>query len=431
MRLKSGLRAVRVAVAVLAVGALVGTTAACGDDDGGGSGDGGPVTLRFTWWGNADRAALTEQAIDKFEAKHTNIKIETSYAEFNAYWEKMATQIAGGSGPDILQMDYRYVREYADRNVLAELKGVDTAKMNQGLLNGGKVNGKTYAIPMGQNTQTLLYDPAVWQAAGTDAPKDGWTWANLEAGAKKVSAASGNKVKGITTFGQVEDWYEVWLRQQGKTLYTDDGKLGYTAADVTKFWEFSERLRKAGATPPAEETAKMDGSQANSPLAKKTSSAEFNYDSVLTANSWQTYGRELALMPFPSDSADLGQYAKPSMLISVARRSEHPKEAGQFIDFILNDAEVGKLLGTSRGMPVNSDVRAAVGGALTGPTKVTFEYETAILTKLKDAPAPPPKGAGTIKSAFQRVYDDVMFGRSTPQAAADKFMKEAEQALGK
>jgi multiple sugar transport system substrate-binding protein len=164
-------------------------------------------------------------------------------------------------------------------------------------------------------------------------------------------------------------------------------------------------------------------------VTQKTASSGFGYDSGLTPKTWEIMGREMKISPFPSDSSDLGQYAKPSMLISIAARSEHPKEAAQLIDFLLNDADAGKVLGTSRGMPVNSDIRASVGSGLTGPPKVAFEFETAVLPKLKDAPPPPPKGAGAVKQAFQRVYEDVMFQRSAIAAAAEKFMNEAKQAL--
>lgn len=417
----------RPAAIVLAAVAL-GVPAACG---GGDEASESTVTLHFTWWGNADRADLTEQAIDMFEAEHPDIRIETSFAEFNAYWERMATQIAGGGGPDILQMDYRYVREYAERNVLAEFQvdgvDVDTSSMEPGLLRAGEIDGITYAIPMSQNTQALLYDPAAWEAAGTQGPADGWTWDDLEQGGTAVVAAAG--IAAISDFGQIEDWFEVWLRQQDKELYTEDGALGYTAADVAAYWTFTNGLREAGIVSPAEETSTMDGSQANSPLARQTSAAEFNYDSGLTADSWEIYGRELALAPFPSNGAELGQYAKPSMLISIAQRSEHPREAAQFIDFLLNDVEVGELLGTSRGMPANSEVRSAVGADLTGPPLLAFEFEQAVLPQLADAPAPPPRGAGAVKTAFQRIYDDVIFGSATPEDAAARFISEAEQAL--
>ncbi|WP_162606719.1 ABC transporter substrate-binding protein [Jiangella asiatica] len=417
----------RPAAVVLAALAL-GVTAACGGDD---EASGDTVTLHFTWWGNADRADLTEQAIDMFEAEHPDIRIETSFAEFNAYWEKMATQIAGGSAPDILQMDYRYVREYAERNVLREFNvdgvDVDTSAMEPGLLKAGEIDGTAYAIPMSQNTQALLYDPAAWAAAGEQAPGEEWSWDDLEQGGAAVAAAG--EVAALSDFGQIEDWFEVWLRQQGKELYTEDGELGYTTDDVAAYWTFTNGLREAGIVSPAEETATMDGSQANSPLAKQTSAAEFNYDSGLTADSWEIYGRELALAPFPTDGGELGQYAKPSMLICISQRSEHPEEAAQFIDFLLNDIEVGELLGTSRGMPANAEVREAIGADLEGPPLLAYEFEQALLPQLADAPAPPPRGAGSVKAAFQRIYDDVIFGSATPEDAAARFIAEAEQAL--
>lgn len=426
MRLRTCLKA----PLALALGAVLAATAACG---GGGGDSGETVTLRFEWWGNPDRAKLTEQAIDLFEKKNPTIKVQTSFAEFNAYFQKMATQIAGGSAPDVLQMDYRFISEYAGRNVLLEFgtagATVNTTQMSPALLESGKVNGKAYGIPMAQNTQSFTYDPAAWREAGAKAPADGWTWQNLEDAAAKISADSDNKVRGVVDFGGIEDWFEVWLRQRGKAIYTPDGKLGYTAADVTAYWQFTDRLRRSGAATAADVSTKLDGSQANDPVAQKTASSGFGYDSGFTPETFNIFGRAMALAPFPADSAELGQYAKPSMLISIARRSEHPQEAARLIDFLLNDPEAGKVLGLSRGMPVNAQIRDAVGATLTGPPKVAYDFEAAILPKLKDAPPPPPKGSGEVKAAFQRVYDDVAFERMSPAEAADKFVQEAQQAL--
>lgn len=426
-KLRSG-RAARV-TAIVALGVLLGATAACGSDD---SKDGN-VTIRFEWWGNQDRATVTEQAIDLFEKKYPNIKVETAYAEFNAYFQKLATQVGGGGGPDVFQMDYRYVREYGDRNVLARLESgsarVDTSGVTPQLLGGGTVEGKLYGIPVAQNTQALTYDPAAWQAAGATAPADGWKWSDLKTATDKISTSTNNKVKGIVDFGGIEDWFEVWLRQQGKSLYTDAGKLGYTAEDLTRYWQLATDFRKSGAATLPEVTTKIDGNVANDPVTQKTASSGFSYDSSFTAKTFEIAGRPLAFAPFPSDGADLGQYAKPSMLFSIAQRSSHKPEAAKLINFLINDPGAGKVLGMSRGLPSNQQVRNAVGSTLTGPQKVAFEYENAVASKLKPAPAPPPKGAGAVKTAFQRVYDDVMFGRATAEDTAKRLLTEANQAI--
>jgi multiple sugar transport system substrate-binding protein len=415
------------------VSAVLVGAAGCGSDDGSSSG-GGQVTIRFEWWGNPDRAEVTERALDLFEQKNAGIKVDTAYAEFGAYFQKLATQIAGGAAPDVLQMDYRYVREYADRGVLAPLSDgpakVETGGVTRQLLSGGTIKGTLYGIPPTQNTQQFSYDFAQWEKSGAAAPKSGWTWSDLRSAAQKVSDSTNRSVSGVVDFGGIEDWFEVWLRQQGKTLYTDSGGLGYTAAEVAQWWQLTDGLRRSGAATAAELTTKMDGSQANDPVAQKKASSGFGYDSSYTAKSWEILGREMKVSPFPSDTGKIGQYAKPAMMFSVAQRSAHKPEAAKLINFLINDPEAGRILGMSRGLPANATVREQVGSTLTGPPLTAgFQYEQQVGPMLEPAPPPPPKGAGTVKAAFQRVYDDVIFQRSAIPQAAEKFMTEAKQAL--
>ncbi|GAB3979662.1 hypothetical protein GCM10027615_56550 [Plantactinospora veratri] len=94
--------------ALVCLGALL---AGCG----GGDSESGTATLRYSWWGNADRAELMKQAIALFESKNPGVKVTPSFQEYEAYWQKMATETAGGNAPDVLQMDFSYLREYADR----------------------------------------------------------------------------------------------------------------------------------------------------------------------------------------------------------------------------------------------------------------------------------------------------------------------------
>ena len=64
-----------------------------------------PVTLSFTWWGNDVRHGITEELIAAFEAENENITIEPQYTDWAGYWDKLATTVAAGDAPDIIQMD--------------------------------------------------------------------------------------------------------------------------------------------------------------------------------------------------------------------------------------------------------------------------------------------------------------------------------------
>src|SRR5690606_26025456 len=77
-------------------------------------------SLRLTFWGGQPRADRTYKVTDLYkEAK--GVDVEGEFLAWNDYWPKLATQTAGGNAPDIIQMDYRFIVEYAKRNAIAPL----------------------------------------------------------------------------------------------------------------------------------------------------------------------------------------------------------------------------------------------------------------------------------------------------------------------
>ena len=72
---------------------------------------GEPVTLKITWWGGQGRHDYTQKLLDVYTASHPNITFETMPSGWDGYFDKLATQAASGSMPDIVQMDYLYLRQ--------------------------------------------------------------------------------------------------------------------------------------------------------------------------------------------------------------------------------------------------------------------------------------------------------------------------------
>ena len=92
--------------------AATGGLTACGSDSGSG-GEGGGTNMAFAWWGNAVRNENTNKAIAAYTAANPGVTIEGQPGEFASYWDKLATQTAGNTAPDIIQMDMSYLAEYA------------------------------------------------------------------------------------------------------------------------------------------------------------------------------------------------------------------------------------------------------------------------------------------------------------------------------
>ena len=76
--------------------------------------------LRCFWWGNPDRDKRTKAALDAYKAK-SGTEISAEALGWGDYWTKLGTQTAGGNAPDLIQMDYRYIFEYARRETLLAL----------------------------------------------------------------------------------------------------------------------------------------------------------------------------------------------------------------------------------------------------------------------------------------------------------------------
>ena len=421
----------RTLVALAAVVPLLLTgVAACGSDSGG---EGGDVTITFVWWGSDGRATLTKKAVELFQQKNPKIKVQTSFSAYAAYWEKLATQTAGGKPPDVLNVDTRYLAEYGGRGVLADLNGgagksISLADINPELAATGVYQGKRYAVPWAQNTPAMLYDPAAFTAAGAD-PAKGLTWDQYADATQKVSAATGFAARGATDFGILDTTLEIWLRQQGKQFYTPEGKLGFTADDLRRYWQLAGRFRDAKGASPADVTASYNTSPEQSPLGKKLTSSEFAYDNLLPAYR-KANGKPLNVAPYPTDGGgNTGQYRRPSMFLAVSARSQQQEAAAKLVDFLVNDAEVGKIVGTDRGLAPNLKVRAQLSGSAKGADKTLYDYEAGLEPKLGAAPPVPPKGAGAIQKLLQRTYEEVAFGRMSLDDAVSRFMSEAEKGL--
>jgi multiple sugar transport system substrate-binding protein len=413
--------------------AASGALTACGGSSSGGSG--GKQTIRFVWWGNQDRADATAKAVALFEKKYPDITVKTEFSGYAAYVQKLTTQVAGGAAPDLLQLDRPTFGEYVNRHVLADLGSgsdspVRTAKIPANLLAGGKVKGTQYAIPAGQTAQMLVYDTSLFAKAGVTVPSGPWTWEQFAADMAKVGSATGKP--GTTDFGWAIDWFDSWLHTRGKQLYTSEGKLGFTASDLEDFWNMTGAMRKAKGVSSAQATTKMDGSTQNSALVLGQSASEVNYDSNLTSYT-TSYQGTLGVAPLPSDSGSSdrsGMAALPPVYFGVAQHSSHKAAAEKLLDFLVNDPEAGKTLGATRGLPANSDVRSEVCGSATAGDKAVCDYEQKVADRLGPSDTWQwPTGSSAIKTDFQQVYDDVIFGRTSVSSAADRVIKDAEQSL--
>ncbi len=392
----------------------------------------GPVTLRFSWWGSDTRHKMTQKLIDAFEAKNPNIKIKGEYGDWSGYWDKLATQVASQDAPDIIQMDSQYLGEYAERGALLELKDVDLSKFDQAAADAGKTEGGQYAVTAGMNALVVLANPSLVSASGVSLPDDSsWTWDQYLDTAASITGKSKAGVYGSGAFtGDAS--FNLWMRQHGKSLFTKDGGLGFDEGDATKYFEMQAEMRDAKAVPPAsvmteDASAPLD----QQGLATNRFAMGWVWSNQLTAVS-KASGQPLEIHRPPSvegDASKAEQFYKASQFWSASSRSKHPAEAQKFIDFLANSVEAGEIGLADRGIPGNSEVRAAVAPKLTPTDALTAKFIDDIADEVGDAPAIPPAGSSAVSEILTRFATEVHFSRISPQEAAKKSIDEIKSAL--
>ncbi|MFE7036379.1 ABC transporter substrate-binding protein [Streptomyces sp. NPDC057621] len=397
-------------------------TAGCGS---GSTSAGSGVTLSFQWWGGDARNVATREAVRLFEERHPDITVDTSFTGIHPYFQRLATQVAAGTGPDVLQMDYYQLRDYANNGLIANLNGPQFSRIRldgvpSAYVDDNRLDGKLWAVPTGLITQAILVDPKIWRRAG-GLPKPGWTWDDLiEDVAPALRKASPDRAP-LTDFGGYSETFNVWLLQRGKSMYTDKGALNFTQSDLTEFWGLTARLRDKRVFTTPNITASYDGSPASSPLVRHLTTAEFNLTS--SAMPYFTGYGELAAVPFPtvSSGAPLGLSVGAGMMC-VRRSSSHKREAALLMDFLLNDRAAGAALGVVRGLPPNRATMNRIAPDLESGDRMVYDYVSALEKKFSRNPIP-PSGSSEDKDEFKRVNEDVLFGKSVADAAAEMFDK--------
>ncbi|MFI6481105.1 ABC transporter substrate-binding protein [Nonomuraea sp. NPDC050663] len=411
--------------------------AACGRGFGGGGGEAasGKIELNMVWWGDADRAAKTQAALDLFMKQNPTVAVKTEYQDSGPYKDKLATRFAAGNPPDLMMMRMDSLREYADRKALLDLdahaSAVDTTALSQAAKDLTKVGDATYGIPSGLNTIGFVVNKTITDQYGVAVPDgDTWTWEDLAAFAKEISDKSGKKVYGTLVDPATLANVIVYVAQQGEDFFTADGKLGASEATLTKWFQLFEDMRKDGGFPPAGFVETTGSSPEQSYIAKGSIASQ-----IIPTNNFLRYnqvsGGNLQLLRIPGESSGKrrGMNIGTPALWSIAAGSKHPAEALKLLNFLVNDVEAGKAMKTTRGVPASGFVADAIKPSLDKDDQVATDYLIGLQKETLLSVPPYPVGASAVQDALTAVAPEVEHGRVTPAEAAKKIIDEAAKAL--
>lgn len=401
-----------------------------------------PVTIKFTWWGNQNRHEYTQKILDKYTELHPNVKFEAIPAGWDGYFDKLSTQAASGSMPDIVQMDYLYLTTYAKNNSVADLQPyiedgtIDVSQFAENDLNTGKIDGEMAGLVGGTGTIAVGYNPEVLSEAGVAEPdpSNPWTWDEFSDAAKTIKDKTGKY--GVVT-GPVDDTnlFNYWVRQHGEQLFSDDYKsLGYEDDQIlVDYLEMWKELIDADAQPDPDEYAQIKAlGQEAGPVV--TGEAGMINENNNYASKLSSANENLKVMlPPVNEENTKAMWNKPSYFLCISETSKVKDEAAEFINWFINSEEANEIMMAERGVPAPENIRQFLldSGKMDQKQKEMFEYAEAVKEFTGEAPAPDPMGIAEVGKSLQDCAYSAFYGQISTEEAAETFRKEANEILAR
>lgn len=235
--------------------ALVAGVSACSSSNSSDNSASQKVTLEWGFWDQGAQGNATWQSLaNDVHKKYPNITVKLVQPPFAAYFTKLQSQLAAGNAPCIMSMQSLRLPGFADSmmplNSIMSKQGFKASDWDAGALKALQYQGKQYAIPYGISTMLMFYNKDAFAKAGLSDPKPGWTTAEFEADAKKLTEVTGKPAFG-QSFSDLH-MFSMLHAYNGALGVTSSGKLNLTNSAMQKAFTWYSGLstsEKIASTP--------------------------------------------------------------------------------------------------------------------------------------------------------------------------------------
>ena len=399
--------------------------------------------LRFAWWGGGARHEATLKAVAAFQQRYPGLRVKAEYMGFNGYLERLTTQIAGGSEPDVMQINWAWLAMFSKRgNGFTDLnrfqQHIALDQFSDADRGTGVVAGKLNALPVSYTARVLLWNRAAFDRAGVALPK---TWDELFAAGPVFKQKLGDRAYPLD--GELYDMMllsQAWVHQQHGMPYVDPKtpRVAMDHAAATAWVQIYQRLVGQHVATPLPLRASLGG--ADKPTEQQPDwvvgrwAGNYTWDSAIglrqsTLNSEQ----KLALGDFPTlpGARNSGMFGRPALMFAVGRNCKQPELASQLVNFLLTDPEAALLLGRTRGVPAVQRQFQALTAAgklpaleLQAHAQINAQKQAGLI----DLPAPLFEHA-RLHRFMREVFETVAYGKSNAADAATRLVGEGNALL--
>lgn len=190
---------------VAAAAGLAPLLASCSSSGGSGSDS---KTLNVAFFGTQQSADAVQKAVSgPFEKAHPGVKVRfnaTNGTDWNDFFSKLLTQIAGGNAPDIATVATEGLQLFAAKGLAAPLDDYvkrDASELKEyfadvhpSLVEAMMYQGHLFELPTDFNAGNMFYNSSLFTKAGIETPSATWTRDDFESICRKLKKSNGGLV---------------------------------------------------------------------------------------------------------------------------------------------------------------------------------------------------------------------------------------------
>lgn len=403
-------------------GCAVATEGGSSPSDSGGSGG-----IRAAWWGGDSENSAVNAAIDAF-TEETGTEVAREPQAWDGYWDRLATQTAGGNAPDLIMQAGSLIPDYAGRGTLLDLNSLDTLDMgvvDEGLTEFGQVDESLYGIVAASNAMGLVLNEDLAGEAGVSVPEGEYAWEELAELAVSASESLGEDRWGLQDGGGDLILFILKVRDDGRQFYADDGTLNATPEDLTAWLEYWEELRQNGGAPPADVTAEAQGEMANNPMATGRAAMSFGWTQDYIGYTRLVENTLTLRMP-PYVQASPSLWMNAASLWSISATSADPETTTEIVNFMINSEAAIGALGVTLGMPPSQGAREQLSGTFDDAAQSAMDFMDQVSETSTPLNRLWPAGFAEIRTQLGELNEAIAFGDTSIEDAVEQFFATAE-----
>jgi len=323
---------------------------------------GPPATLEYSIWGDPAEINNQKAIVKTFTDANPSITVNVTVSDWEPYWAKLQTGLAGGAAPDVFAMDGPLGPDYQTRDALLDLTPyVQAENYDLGQLDANAVkdfttaDGGQFGLPRDLNVIALYYNKKMFDEAGVPYPDGTWDWDKLvEVAHKLTKDTNGDGIPyqwGVYT--ETTDMENAWsslVWQAGGDILAPDGtKTALDTDQAAQGLQFLQDLIWKEKVLPDPALFAETGD----PFESGKAAMEINGSWLVPTD--EAAGLEFGIAPLPKGPVAQATSVNPTGAV-IYKGTKSPDAAWALVKYLASPEAQEKIMALKASVPVNKEI---------------------------------------------------------------------------